>query len=131
MELGKDSIDLGIVVRDVAACREFYGETLGFPFEGEMLLGNDLKLYRYQIGTTVLKLLAGAEDIPTGPSGLREQIGLRYFTITVKDLDASVETVRRWGVEPVTPPRDVRPGVRMAMFRDPDGNMVELIETLA
>jgi catechol 2,3-dioxygenase-like lactoylglutathione lyase family enzyme len=129
VELGKDSIDLGIVVRDVDACRAFYGQTLGLPFEGELTLGTGLTMYRYKVGTTVLKLLGGAEAVPAGPSGLREQTGLRYFTITVKDLDAAVEGVRRQGVEPVTPPREARPGVRMAMFRDPDGNLVEVIET--
>ena len=131
MDVAKESIDLGLIVRNMDACRRFYGETLGLPFEGEMPLGGAGRMYRYLIGTTVLKLLTADEQTPAGPSGMRAQTGLRYFTISVPDIEAAVERVREQGIEPSLPIREIRPGVRIAMLTDPDGNTVELLENRA
>lgn len=131
MEVGKESIDLGLIVRNVDACRRFYGDTLGLPFQGEMNLAGLSTMYRYLIGTTVLKLVTADDAIPAGPAGMRAQTGLRYFTITVPDLDAAVAAVRERGAEPAMAIREIRPGVRIAMLTDPDGNTVELLENRA
>jgi catechol 2,3-dioxygenase-like lactoylglutathione lyase family enzyme len=128
MDVAKDSIDLGIVVRDVEGSRRFYGEELGFPFEGEMAMAGGGKMYRYRIGSTVLKLVKTGEEAPAGPSGMWVQSGLRYFTISVKDLDAVVTALEGYGRHFTIPPREIRPGVRIAILPDPDGNMVELLE---
>ncbi len=130
MDVAKDSIDLGIVIRDVEACRRFYGEELGFPFEGEMAMAGST-MYRYRIGTTILKLVKPDQDPPEAPVGMRAQSGLRYFTISVNDLDAAVAALREQGHEFSVPPREIRPRVRIAILPDPDGNMVELLENRA
>ena len=128
MEVGKESIDLGIIVNDVAGCRQFYGEALGLPFEAEMPLPDGAKMFRYKIGTTVLKLVQPPQPVPASPVGMRAQSGLRYFTITVNDLDKTVAALTAQGREFTVPLREFRPGVRIAILPDPDGNMVELLE---
>jgi catechol 2,3-dioxygenase-like lactoylglutathione lyase family enzyme len=131
MDLAKDSIDLGIVVRDLEACRRFYGEELGFPFEAELAMPGGARMYRYRIGTTVLKLVKTAEDVPEGPVGMWAQGGIRYFTVSVRDMDAMVERLEGLGHKFVVPLQEIRPGVRIAILPDPDGNMVELLQISA
>jgi catechol 2,3-dioxygenase-like lactoylglutathione lyase family enzyme len=128
VEIVKDSIDLGIVVRDLEACRRFYGEVLGLPFESEMPLGPGRSMFRYKAGTTVLKLLSGGETPPSGPVGMNAQTGLRYFTITVKDIEGVVGELTAKGCQFAVPLREFRPGAKIAILPDPDGNMVELLE---
>jgi catechol 2,3-dioxygenase-like lactoylglutathione lyase family enzyme len=131
MDVAKESIDLGLMVRNVEECRKFYGETLGLPFQGEMSMGPNATMYRYLIGSTVLKLNTAAQDMPVGPAGLRAQTGIRYFTISVPDIEATIAKIRGQGVEPIVPVREIRPGVRIAMVADPDGNTVEFLENRA
>lgn len=128
MDIAKDSIDLGLVVRDLDACRRFYGEQLGLPFEAELPVPSGGRMYRYKIGGTVLKLVKKTETPPAGPAGLWGQSGLRYFTISVNDLDQAVGDLQGKGLSFTVAPFQVRPGVRAALLPDPDGNMVELLE---
>ncbi|MGI8549640.1 MAG: VOC family protein [Dehalococcoidia bacterium] len=128
MEIGKESIDLGIMVRDIDACRGFYGEDLGLPFEAELPMGGGTTMYRYRIGTTVLKLSKTAEELPASPVGMRAQSGIRYFTITVKNIEQVVSHLTGKGHTFAISLREIRPGVWIAILPDPDGNMVELLE---
>ena len=45
------------------------------------------------------------------------------------DLDDLVDSCRDQGVTVKVPPQEVRPGVRIAMVEDPDGNWVEFLES--
>jgi glyoxylase I family protein len=130
IELTKDSIDIGIVVRDSAAALKFYCDTLGlehvtdvpFPFGGTM--------HRLACGSTVVKLVR-QDDLPAksdnggGPQGAS---GIRYWTISVKDLAPIAEKCRAGGYVIAMEPTEIRPGVRICMIEDPDGNWVELLE---
>lgn len=129
MELAKDSIDLGIVVRDLDACRKFYSEDLGLPFEAEIPFPDGSRMYRYRIGTTILKLVKAPKEVPKGPLGMRAQSGIRYFTIAIRGIDGLVKGLEARGHKFEIPLREARPGVRIAILPDPDGNLVELLET--
>jgi predicted enzyme related to lactoylglutathione lyase len=48
-------------------------------------------------------------------------------TFALTNLDETVEACREFGAKILVPPRALRPGVRMAMVEDPDGNTVELL----
>ena len=58
VEQTKDSIDLGIVVRDAEAALAFYRDTLGLEYQGEMPLGGGTIMHRLLCGTSLIKLLA-------------------------------------------------------------------------
>ena len=45
----------------------------------------------------------------------------------LSNLDETVEACRGFGAKIAVEPRALRPGVRMAMVEDPDGNTVELL----
>jgi catechol 2,3-dioxygenase-like lactoylglutathione lyase family enzyme len=131
VELSKDSIDLGIVVRDGDAALRFYRDTLGFEYTGQMPAGAGGVMHRLLCGTSLIKVVVPAQQ-PAGQAvtgGIQAANGYRYWTISVRNLDALVEQCRAGGYTVAVEPREIRPGVRIAMVEDPDGNWVEFLET--
>lgn len=127
MRIKKDSIDLGIVVKDVEACLRFYGEHLGLPRQGDLPVPGGT-MYRFLAGSSLIKLLHMGGGQPQTPPGLGGALGYRYYTIAVDDLDAAAADLEAKGVPIVLRPRELVPGLRVAMVTDPDGNVVELLQ---
>ncbi len=87
-------------------------------------------MHRLSCGTTVVKIVTRDEvpeksDHGGGPFGAS---GIRYWTITVKNLDAMTEKCRAEGYTVAMDRVEARPGIRISMIEDPDGNWVELLE---
>jgi len=127
--IAKDSIDIGIIVKDAEKSLAFYRDTLGLPFEGSLDMGGGTTMHRLKAGSTVVKLLALASPPPAQapPGGIRGAYGYRYWTITVSNIKELVDTVESAGYKVVTPVREIRPGVTIAIVEDPDGNWVEFL----
>src|SRR3990172_12928099 len=99
MQVTKDSIDLGIVVKNPEAMVRFYGEQLKLPKEGELPLPGGGTMHRYLAGTSVIKLLAlGGNQPPPPPGGLAGGLGYRYYTISVQGLDETYNALVAQGV---------------------------------
>ena len=127
MEPAKDSLDLGIVVSDIKASLHFYQDTLGLEFVGEMPLWFGT-MYRLRFGTSDFKLILPKATTPKGPVGLENQIGFRYVTFVIRNLSKLCKELQSKGIEFALTEREMRPGVRIAMVKDPDGNIVEFVE---
>lgn len=129
MDVTKPGIDLGVLVHDIEGCLKFYCEDLGLPKVAELPFPGNRTMHRIQIGDTVLKLMQYHDGPPpAGPRGLAAQSGIRYFTISVRDLPKVVQDLEAKGHTFAVPLRESRPGVWIAMLEDPDGNTVELLE---
>ncbi|MEE2775649.1 MAG: VOC family protein [Acidobacteriota bacterium] len=129
--LTKDSIDLGIVVRNADASLAFYRDTLGFQDNGTMPMPGGGTMYRLMCGTSLIKLVELAEAPPAQapPGGIAGASGYRYWTISVPNLDDLAAGCESAGYKIAVSPREIRPGIKIAMIEDPDGNWVELLET--
>ncbi len=131
VELTKDSIDIGIVVRDGEAALKFYRDTLGLEHIADTPMGGgNGTMHRLMCGTTLVKVIeydeTPAAANPVG--GIPAASGYRYWTISVSNLDELARQCAEAGYTVAVEPREIRPGVRIAMIEDPDGNWVELIE---
>ncbi len=129
--LTKDSIDIGIVVKDAEAALGFYRDTLGFEDTGSMAMpGGGGTMYRLLCGTTLVKLVAPEAELPAAapPGGIQGAYGYRYWTISISNLDEVTDRCAAAGRKVVIKPREIRPGVRISMVEDPDGNWVEFLE---
>jgi catechol 2,3-dioxygenase-like lactoylglutathione lyase family enzyme len=131
--LTKDSIDIGIVVRDADAALAFYRDTLGFKDTGTMAMPGGGTMYRLLCGSTLVKLVDPGKELPATapPGGIQGAYGYRYWTISVSNLDEVSSQCEAAGRKVVITPREIRPGVRIAMIEDPEGNWVELLEATA
>ena len=131
VELTKEAIDLGIVTRDAEAALKFYRDTLGFKAIGEMPMPGTGTMHMLLCGKSMIKVVE-LEKEPKGaapaPGGIRGATGYRYWTISVSNLDALAAACEEAGYKVAVSPREIRPGIKISMIEDPDGNWVELLE---
>ena len=130
IQLTKDSIDIGIVVRDAEAALAFYRDTLGFEDTGSMPMpgGGD------DVPPAVRLDARQARRAGQGAAGRRAaRRHPRCLRLPLLD-DLGAEPrrahrrVRGRRLQGRHRPREIRPGVRISMIEDPDGNWVELLE---
>lgn len=57
--------------------------------------------------------------------------GLDHFGLSVKNIDAVVAELKAKGAEFTMEPTDIRPGIRIAFVRGPQGVSIELLERSA
>lgn len=149
-EFASTTINVGIVVGDIERSLAFYTGALGFTevegFDVPASMGGDSGLSDYKpFHVHVLKLAdtENATEIKlmqfVGTPGERPRnefihstLGLRYLTVYVKDIAAALERAGKAGARPIAKgpvelPATLAKGVYLAVIRDPDGNMIELI----
>lgn len=127
--LGKTSIDLGIVTTSGEAMLAFYRDVIGLKVQGQMAMPGGGTMHRLLSGESLIKLVVVASSpAAAAPGGIQGGAGYRYWTITVTNLTEMVKTCTEAGVTVVWPEREIRPGVRIAMVADPDGNWVEFLQ---
>jgi catechol 2,3-dioxygenase-like lactoylglutathione lyase family enzyme len=127
MQLAKDSLDLGILVSDIEASLHFYRELLGLKFIEKIPVWFGT-MHRLRFGSSDFKLIDPTVRPPKGPVGLEGQLGFRYVTFVIKNLSNLCRELQSKGIEFEVPEKEIRPGSRIAMVRDPDGNIVEFVE---
>ncbi len=127
MEPAKESLDLGILVSDINASLKFYQDILGLKFIEKIPVWFGT-MYRLRFGSSDFKLIDPKNKPPKGPVGLDVQFGFRYVTFVIKNISKVCEELKKKGIEFEIPEKELRPGVRIAMVRDPDGNIVEFVE---
>lgn len=123
----KDSVDVGILVRDINASLKFYQDMLGLSFV-EKRAASSGTMYRLRFGTSDIKLITPDVLPSKGPLGIKNQLGFRYVTFSVQNLSKLCSFLMKNGVEFELGEKEIRPGVRIAMVRDPDDNIVEFVE---
>jgi lactoylglutathione lyase len=117
------SLDYTIIfARQMAAMREFYGTTLGFPLHKE--LGSHWVEFR--VGSNLLALTERGVvfDDPSPPVGV---LSLQLaFRVTPGEVVSCAAVLRERGVTIISGPTDQPFGHRTLFFRDPDGNALEI-----
>lgn len=145
-----ETIDLGMVVSDLDKSLKFYKDALGFEevpgfkvpgqFAIDTGLANKLELDVHVLvlgkgeKATKLKLM----QFKTSPGArvdntfIHSSYGFRYLTISVKDVNAAVAKAEKAGAKPIAKcpvplPEGFPAGLALCNYRDPDGNLVELV----
>ena len=145
-----ETIDLGMVVSDLDKSVKFYKDALGFEevpgfkvpgqFALDTGLANKLELDVHVLvlgkgeKATKLKLM----QFKTSPGArldntfIHSSYGFRYLTISVNDVNAAVAKAEKAGAKPIAKcpvplPEGFPDGLALANYRDPDGNLVELV----
>ena len=131
VELTKNSIDLGIVTKNGEAALKFYRDTLGFTHEGDIPMPGGGTMHRLLCGESLIKIveLDKAPAAEAAPGGIRTATGYRYWTISVSNMTDVLKACEEGGYKIAVPETEIRPGVKIAMVEDPDGNWVELLST--
>ncbi|MGC8603796.1 MAG: VOC family protein [Desulfomonilaceae bacterium] len=127
MKPAKNSLDVGVIVSDINRSLNFYRDILGLEFIEKVPLWFGT-LYRLRFGASDFKLIEPKVVPPEGSLGLENQLGFRYVTFVIENLSKLCIELKNKGVEFTIPEKEIRAGVRIAMVKDPDGNIVEFVE---
>jgi len=131
VKLTKSAIDLGIVVTNGPAALAFYRDTLGFRHEGDMPFPGGGTMHRLWCGDSLIKVVVPATPpaAHAAPGGIPAATGYRYWTISVSNIDELAAACKAGGYKLAVEPRELRPGIKIAIVEDPDGNWVEFLQT--
>jgi catechol 2,3-dioxygenase-like lactoylglutathione lyase family enzyme len=129
IELKKAAIDLGLVTTNGESMLAFYRDLLGLELVREMPMpGGQGRMFQLACGDSLVKVVVlPAVPAQAAPGGIRGAAGFRYFTITVGNLTHTMKACADAGRKVVVPEREIRPGVRIGMVEDPDGNWVKFL----
>ena len=120
---GIGAIDYTVIfVRDMAAMRRFYEDVLGFALTREL----SPRWLEYQVGANTLVLAVPgltANDPPTPKGSASLQLA---FKVSPPEVDDCAGELAKHGIAIVSPPTDQPFGHRTLIFRDPDGNLLEI-----
>ncbi|QDT36273.1 VOC family protein [Stratiformator vulcanicus] len=141
-------VDFGIVVTDIEKAREFYTKALGLKETGTFTVAGPwskkvglsdsepFKVFIMQAGegdaATRVKLMQFERVRGSRPDNtfIHSTYGISYLTMYVEDLDASLAQAAKAGAKPIADgPQaiEANPELSLAILRDPDGNMIELV----
>jgi len=123
----KDSVDLLIFVSDIGKSLDFYRGTLGLEKTQEVQTPFGTS-HRLRYGTSLVKLMDPKQVPPAGPIGLEKQLGIRCLSFVIRDLSGVCTVLKEKGVKFTVPETQVLPDMRIAMVKDPDGNIIEFVE---
>ena len=149
-EFASPTIDLGVVVSDIEKSANFYTKVIGFkeqkgfsvPAEFAAKAGLtdkrqlDIRVFTLGEGPSATKLklmqVKGANGVPGKNEFIETQFGFRYLTIMVADTSKAVERANAAGAKAIASgtvaiPKDIAEGLYLTIYKDPDGNFVELV----
>jgi catechol 2,3-dioxygenase-like lactoylglutathione lyase family enzyme len=112
---------LALNVRDLTAMKQFYVDLLGFAVEWEP----DADNVYLSSGVDNLALHRSAAPAATAARGALDHLGL--IVRDASDVDRWAEFLEGRGVTIDARPRTHRDGARSCYFKDPDGNVVQII----
>lgn len=127
--LTKRAIDLGIVTINGAAMLQFYRDTLGLEYLREMKMPGGGLMHQLACGDSVIKVVV-VDTLPTKspPGGIRGANGNRYWTISVSNITDLIKQCADAGCKIAVKETEIRPGIKIAIVEDPDGNWVEFLQ---
>lgn len=105
-----------VLGKDAKALQSFYAKIFDWPMEPVM-------------DTYAMVRPEGEKGIAGGVGATMEGApGHTTFYVEVDDLQATLDQIEAAGGSTVQPPMDVPNGPSIALFRDPDGNLVGLVK---
>ena len=111
---------VGLFTPNFAAMETFYTETLGLEVVRRW---EDVNIVFLAAGNTLIELV-GRDAFEIDDS---RPAGFDHFAFHVESVDDTFQELVAAGITIESEPKDFK-DVRIAFFRDPDGNLLELVE---
>jgi len=121
---------LAICCRDVAKLADWYCRTLGMQLIGRHPASTSVVIgYGDSTrGGAMLELIEQKDDGPPRVEIPRFAPGVRHFALRVDDFDAAHDELTSRGIKFLGDPGVATGGGKIASFRDPEGNEVQIVQ---
>lgn len=118
---------IGLNCKDRAATQAFYERFFGFRCVRRFLKDSPQEFVMMRLNDTCLELFVSGDPSQTGGE---QPVGFKHLAFEVEDLDAKVRELHDAGIETddIIDCSEMVPGLRVCFFKDPDGNVLELME---
>ncbi len=113
----------GIAARDPRALVAFYVDTLGLRLVRQT---GETTFFVGCEGGGFIEIYQATEGEPACLGN--HALGLRHIAFLVDDYDAAFAELLAMGVPQAEPPKLNPPALRLALFRDPEGNLFHITE---
>ena len=115
--------------KDRAAQERFYTKLLGFRRARVFNAGTPDEFVMLRLGGTCLELFQ-AHGVPDSAQAAEQPVGFKHLAFEVEDIEATVRELQAAGLEPqnIIDCSALVPGLRICFFRDPEGNLTELMQ---
>jgi len=117
---------LALVATDVERAVRFFTDLLGFKESGRLETSHSGTIVFVSLGGTQIELF-GTGEAKAAPAADRA-VGFKHVALLVEDIDGEYARLKAAGVEFTMVPTTVESGLRIAFFKDPDGNALELMQ---
>lgn len=120
-------------VNDVDRVSKWYADILGFTISDRFALtrpdGSKIQVARVEIPGLRMNISQFEVSVPSDRN--EERQGWRHIAFQVNSVDENYQRLRDRGVQFISEPFTYNPpGYRIAFFRDPEGNILELYQEL-
>ena len=121
---------LALNCRDRLAQERFYTRHFGFRRARVFRPGQPSEFVMLRLGSMCLELFGADGDTASGPGGGEQRVGFKHLAFEVPDLETALAELRADGVTPdqIIEAGEHVPGLRICFFRDPEGNILELMQ---
>ena len=112
---------IGLIAKDSVFLKDWYIRVFGF----KLILENNTTFFIMAPDRSMLELIQADENSePLGP----KVSGIRHLAFTIDNFEKTVETLRAEKVEELSEPKVSPDGTKIFFFRDPEGNIMQLID---
>jgi glyoxylase I family protein len=121
---------LALNCRNVAAQEAFFSKHFGFKRSRTFKAGKPNEFIMLKLGPFRLELFPGGSTKTVDQEGGEQIVGFKHLAFEVAKLEPAVEALRGDGIEPdpIIDFGETIRGCRLVFFRDPEGNIIELME---
>ena len=115
--------------RDIFAQEKFYTKHFGFKRSRTFHPSQPNEFFMLKLGTVRLEFFTSGKTGP-GDRGGEQPIGCKHLAFDVPKIEPILEALRADGIEPdpIIDCSKVADGMCIVFFRDPEGNIIELME---
>jgi len=115
---------------DLFAQEAFYTKHFGFKRSRTFHRGEPNEFFMLKLGSVRLELFPTDRNKTAAMQGGEQPIGFKHLAFDVPNLEPILDGLRADGIEPdpIIELPHLAPGFRIVFFRDPEGNILELME---
>jgi glyoxylase I family protein len=120
---------IALYCRDIAAQEKFYTKHFGLKRSRTLHKGEPGEFFLMKLGSMRLELFPNPKAAAADKGG-EQAVGFRHIAFEVPKLESARDALLADGVDcdEIKDVSHVIPGCRICFFRDPEGNIIELME---